>query len=275
MNMRYRRRAATLPVLATLALTGAMITTSALATEDAVPTLAEVVVTATRNPQQVEKIPATVTVITAEEIAKTNAATVPDVLRLLPGVQVRDLTGSGNEQAVDIGGFGESADRHVAVVVNGRRINAVDMSYISWATIPVENIERIEVLYGSGAVLYGDNAMGGVINIITKEATSEGVHGKAELSYGSFDTVRGSADLDVVSGRTSFHAGYGHQETDGYRDRSKAGPRHPLCQGGLRSDRPDFAVSGEHLQPGRLPAARRPDQCPVGGRSEAGRESEG
>lgn len=222
MHKEYRRKAATLPVLAALALTGALINTSALAAEDAPVSMAEVVVTATRSPQQVEKIPATVTVITAEEIARTNAATVPDVLRLLPGVQVRDLYGSGNEQAVDIGGFGETADRHVAVVVNGRRINSVDMSSISWATIPVENIERVEVLYGSGSVLYGDNAMGGVINIITKEASAEGVHGRGELSYGSFNTLRGNADLDVVADRASFHAGYGHQESDGYRDRSES-----------------------------------------------------
>jgi iron complex outermembrane receptor protein len=82
----------------------------------------EVVVTATRSEQKTEKIPATVSVITAEEIAVANAATVPDALRLLPGVLVRDVSG------------------------NGRRINPVDMSFISWATIPVENIERIEVL---------------------------------------------------------------------------------------------------------------------------------
>jgi iron complex outermembrane receptor protein len=187
-----------------------------------VATMEEVVVTATGSEQRTEKIPATVSVITAEQIADTNAASVPDVLRLLPGVQVRDITGSGNQQAVDIGGFGESADRHVAVVVNGRRINSVDMSYISWSTIPVENIERIEVLYGSGSVLYGDNAMGGVINIITKEAGEEGLHGSVESSYGSFDTLRGSANLSLVSGRTSLHAGYAHQETEGYRDRSES-----------------------------------------------------
>jgi iron complex outermembrane receptor protein len=190
------------------------------AQSEAVAVMDEVVVTATRSEQKTEKIPATVSVITAEEIAAANAATVPDVLRLLPGVLVRDVSGNGNEQAVDIGGFGETADRHVAVVVNGRRINPVDMSFISWATIPVENIERIEVLYGSGTVLYGDNAMGGVINIITREAAAEGVHGKVEGSYGSFDTLRGSATLNVVQGRTGLQAGYGHQQSDGYRDRS-------------------------------------------------------
>ncbi len=176
----------------------AVAATAVAAEGEPVAIMDEVVVTATRSAQQTEKVPATVSVITAEEIANTNAATVPDVLRLLPGVQVRDITGSGNQQAIDIGGFGESADRHVAVVVNGRRINSVDMSYVSWATIPVENIERVEVLYGSGSVLYGDNAMGGVVNIITKEAAAEGVHGMVEASYGSFDTMRGSANLNLV-----------------------------------------------------------------------------
>jgi outer membrane receptor protein involved in Fe transport len=65
-------------------------------------------------------------------------------------------------------------------------------------------------------VLYGDNAMGGVINIITRETAAEGVHGKVEGSYGSFDTLRAGCG----QGRTGLQAGYGHQQSDGYRDRS-------------------------------------------------------
>ena len=189
-------------------------------TGEVVSTMAEVVVTATRGEQDIQKIPATVSVITAKDIAASNATTVPDVLRLLPGVIVRDIYGNGNDQSIDMGGFGETATQNVAIVLNGRRINSIDMGTINWARIPVENIERIEVLDGSGAVLYGDNAMGGVINIITKEATEEGIQYKVNFVTGSYDTLRGSALVDFVSGPLSINSGITHNETDGYRDHS-------------------------------------------------------
>ncbi|MBW2129616.1 MAG: TonB-dependent receptor [Deltaproteobacteria bacterium] len=184
-----------------------------------VAALPEVVVTGTRFEQKVEKIPARVTVIGAEEIQKSGAQSVPDILRSLGGVFVRDLNGNGNNQSVDMGGFGESADRHVAVLINGRRVNPIDQSGVRWSDIPVENIERIEVLHGAGSVLYGDNAMGGVINIVTRDW--DGVTRIAsEIGVGTWDTRKGHVEtafgkegLGVVLGATRYR-------TDGYRDRS-------------------------------------------------------
>jgi iron complex outermembrane receptor protein len=188
--------------------------------EEVVSTMAEVVVTATRSEQDPQKVPAAVSVITAEEIAASNADTIPDLLRILPGVMVRDVSGNGNNQMVDIGGFGETADRHVAVVVNGRRINPIDMGTVNWSSIPIENVERVEVLYGSGTVLYGDNAMGGVINIITKEPVEEGMHARIDVSTGSYDSLKESAGIDYVSEKTSVTSGFERQKTNGYRDNS-------------------------------------------------------
>ena len=156
-----------------------------------------VVVTGTRFEQETEKIPANVAVITSEDIKKSGAQSVPDILRNLAGVNVRDLNGNGNNQVVDLGGFGETADRHVAVVINGRRVNPIDMSNVRWSLVPVDNIERIEVLYGSGAVLYGDNAMGGVINIITKDIT-EGVSFDTEALAGNLGTRRAHGILIII-----------------------------------------------------------------------------
>ena len=100
------------------------------------------------------------------------------------GVVVRDFYGTGKTASVDIRGFGETAPLNVLVLVDGRRVNEIDLSGTDWTQIPIDQIERIEIVRGAGSVLYGDNAVGGVINIITKKpdkpfsARVEGVVGK-------------------------------------------------------------------------------------------------
>ncbi len=181
----------------------------------------EVVVTGTRFEQEIDKIPASVTVITSDDIKKSGAQSVPDILRNLSGVSIRDLNGNGNNQVVDLGGFGETADRHVAVVINGRRVNPIDQSNVRWALIPVDNIERIEVLHGSGAVLYGDNAVGGVINIITKDI-KEGVSFDAEALAGNMGARKAHGIYSYNKGAFGIQLGVEGSETDGYRYRSEA-----------------------------------------------------
>ncbi|MFH1488598.1 MAG: TonB-dependent receptor [Pseudomonadota bacterium] len=193
--------------------------------KDPLVTMDEVVVTGTRFEQKTEKIPAQVAVISAGEIRASGARSVPEVLRNLGGVMVRDLNGNGNNQIVDMGGFGASADRHVAVVINGRRVNPIDQSGVRWTLIPVENIERIEVLYGSGSVLYGDNAMGGVINIITKEWS--GVQQvEAEGAIGNQDTMKGQVRVDFGKTPLGVQLDFSTYTTDGYRERSETDRRH-------------------------------------------------
>ena len=194
--------------------------TAAENTDNNIKKMDEVVVTGTRFEQEEAKIPATVTVITAEDIKKSGAQTVPDILRNLGGVSVRDLNGNGNNQVVDLGGFGDSADRHVAVVVNGRRINPIDLSGVRWTLIPVDNIEKIEVLYGSGAVLYGDNAVGGVVNIITKDIT-EGTSADIQVMGGNQATKSVNGIFNYNNGPFGVQVGAEGYETNGYRDRSE------------------------------------------------------
>ena len=101
---------------------------------------------------------------------------------------------------VDVAGFGEQSALNMLVLVDGRRINDVDLSGVDWSQVPLEHVERIEVMRGgSAAVLYGDNASSGVINIITKKGT-----GKPKINlqaeYGSYDMnkqkVSFSGDVD-------------------------------------------------------------------------------
>ena len=180
----------------------------------------EVVVTATRFERETEKVPAKVTIIDREDIEKSGAYNVPEVLRDLGGVHIRDLSGNRVNQIVDMGGFGEGSQHRTAVLINGRRLNPIDMSNVRWSTISLDMVERIEVMHGGNAVLYGDNAMGGVINIITRRP-EEGVQGDIEAMGGSFDTFGTRAAVNMGRDRFGMVVGVNHYQSDGYRDRSQ------------------------------------------------------
>src|SRR6188768_1167524 len=164
---------------------------------------------------------ASTSVITAEDIASSPAQTVQEIIAQTPGVQLTSLYGgvNGVKTSVDLRGFGAFATSNSLVLINGRRLNDVDMAGVDFSTIPRDSIERIEITKGnSGAVLYGDNAVGGVINIVLKN----GVGGppatmRGEGGVGSFNTSLASLSLATNYGpwSTSF---YGNGiKSDGYR----------------------------------------------------------
>src|SRR4030042_6190237 len=134
--------------------------------EEKIIKIEEVVVTATRTEEEIEKIPSNVTVITQEDIKKSTATTIQDLLRNEDGLIIRDYYGTGTKSTVDMRGFAKGVN--TVILIDGRRINEIDLSGVDWNTIPLENVERIEIVRGTGSILYGDNAMAGVINIITK-----------------------------------------------------------------------------------------------------------
>jgi iron complex outermembrane receptor protein len=180
-------------------------------------TLEKIVVTATRDIQEVRKIPANVTVITKDEIEHSNAQTVIDVLRDEVGLVVRDYYGTGKAASVDIRGFGETGLLNTLVLVDGRRVNSIDLSGVDWTQIPLDQVERIEIVRGSGSVLYGDNAVGGVINIITKKPEKP-FFAKAEVVGGSYGYHKENASVSGKWGPLSAMLNAGYSATDGYRD---------------------------------------------------------
>ena len=152
----------------------------------------EVTVTATRYEEQPSEVPAHITVITREDISKSTAQNIPELLRTETGIQVNDIAGNRRNYTVDLRGFGETASSNTLVLVDGRRINQADLSGVDWTEIPLERVERIEIIRGGrGSVLYGDNATGGVINIITKKGDTFKAGG--ELAGGSYGTFNSSA----------------------------------------------------------------------------------
>lgn len=164
---------------------------------------------------------ASATVITAEQIAHSPSNTLSEIIAQVPGVQLQSLYGgvNGAKTSVDLRGFGATAMSNTLILVNGRRMSDIDITAIDLSTIPLNAIERIEITRGnSGAVLYGDNAVGGVVNIVTKN----GVGGppvaiRGEAGVGSFNQRMAAVSAATNYGpwSTSF---YGNGiKSDGYR----------------------------------------------------------
>jgi iron complex outermembrane receptor protein len=192
----------------------------ALKNSGAAATMEEVVVTGTRYEERVERIPANVTFIDEKTIENSNAVSVPDLLRSEEGIVVRDLLGIGRTAEVDLRGFGESAPSNTLILVDGRRVNEIDLSGIDWTQIPIDQVKRIEIIRGTGSVLYGDNAVGGVINIITKTPSQKAAF-SATGSLGSYNLKKGEFSLAGGKGKVaaSFYGDY--DSTDGYRQNNE------------------------------------------------------
>ena len=175
----------------------------------------------TTNRQFAGIVGASTSVITAKDIASSPAQTIQEIIAQTPGVQLTSFYGgvNGVGTSVDIRGFGAFATANTLVLINGRRLNDIDMAGVDLSTIPRNSIERIEITRGnSGAVLYGDNAVGGVINIVTKTGAG-GPPGamRLEAGAGSFNQLTGSVSTAVNSGPWSASF-YGNQiKSDGYR----------------------------------------------------------
>src|SRR5688572_25141549 len=124
-----------------------------------------VLITATRFPEEVRRLPASVTVLEAADIERSAARNLPELLAEQPGLAMRDFFGNNAAGAsIDLRGYGITAPQNTLVLVDGRRLSDFDLSGVQWAAIPLAGIERIEILRGTGAVLYGDGATTGVVN---------------------------------------------------------------------------------------------------------------
>ena len=190
-------------------------------TSDALVTMGEVVVTATRDTQEIRKIPANVSVITAEEIEKSGATTVVEALDKLESIQFRTSSGNSSQAYIDMRGIGgDNPYGKTLVMLDGRRLNRTDMSSINWLEIPVDTIEKIEVVRGPGSVLYGDAAIGGVINIITKKGDGAPKF-NASVLMGSYGLNDERVGVTGATGKWTYAVNGENNFNFGYRERSK------------------------------------------------------
>ena len=189
-----------------------------------VPVLKETRVTATRFSEPDAILAFGVSVITAAEISRSGVTTVNEAINKLLGVPARlDFFGSGNS-ALDLRGFGATAGSNQVVVLDGLRLNEADTSSPSLSGIAIESIERIEVLRGNGAVLYGEGATGGVIVITTKSGKGAQRVNSAQFSgsAGSYALREASATANLAGGGFSLDVTASQRQADNHRDNFKS-----------------------------------------------------
>ena len=181
--------------------------------------LPEVVVTATRFAEPAEALPFGVSVITSDQIQAAGVGSVNEAVMKLLGVVGRIDTSGGNNYALDLRGFGVTAGNNQIVIVDGLRLNEADLSSAGLASIPIASVERIELLRGTGAVLYGEGATGGVIVVTTKAGIGAQRKSSAQLfgAAGSQGLRETRATAVLGGGGFSLDLSASQRSSDGHR----------------------------------------------------------
>lgn len=174
----------------------------------------EIIVTASRIEEDSKTTPAYVRVIPEEEINKK--ATVLDVLKTIPDISVKEV--SPAKQSISMGGFGDGGFGRTLILINGRSVNRPDMASFDWNSITLASVSKIEIIKGSMSSQYGDQAVAGVINIITKQP--EGL--TATVSASVADTLSNNQSAFISYGNKVAGVAIGLNRIDNnpIRDRS-------------------------------------------------------
>src|SRR5260221_4653698 len=173
------------------------------------------VTTASKEPEQVWRTPAAIYVITQEDIRRSCATSIPEILRLAPGLEV--ARADSDHWAVGVRGFGGQFSKSLLVLIDGRSVYSPLFAGVYWQVEDtlLEDVERIEVIRGPGGTIWGANAVNGVINIITK--STRDTHGTLVST--------GGGNLD--QGFVNFRYGAGNSKGFNYRVYGKAFTRGP------------------------------------------------
>lgn len=171
----------------------------------------DVVVTASRIPQSRENVIADVTVIDREEIERAGQSTLVELLQTQPGIEIESNGGPGATTNVHLRG---TSSQQVVVLIDGMRISSATLGTTSLNLLMPEQIERIEIVRGPASSLYGSDAIGGVIQIFTKQGEGK-PHMSASAGIGSYDTKQAAASLSGSADNTRYALTVSSLDTDG------------------------------------------------------------
>lgn len=214
---------------------GACLAISSWAQSNEVRQLQEVVVTATRSEMRADEVMADVTVINSEELRRNVGRSVSEVLARMAGVQTSSNGGLGKTSSIYIRG---TENRHVLLLVDGVRYGSSTSGTANFDSIPLEMIERIEVLKGPASALYGSDAVGGVVQIFTRKGR-EGFHPYASLTAGEWDRAEVAAGFSAGTKELRYSLGVQSQNEGGF---SATNPRLGSTNtSGFNADRDGYA----------------------------------
>jgi len=182
-----------------------------------------VYVSATRVEGPQMPVATQIKVVTAEEIRESGATTIAEVLKSQAGIQIQDLDGSGGRNvSVSMRGFSATSVSNTLVLVDGRKLNNPTMAGPALNTIAIKDIERIEIVQGSAGVLFGDQAVGGVINVITRQAKNGEIHGgvSAERGTGNLENYTAHVNQGFDNG-LHYSLSAQKRNADNYRDNNQ------------------------------------------------------
>ncbi|NJD22312.1 MAG: TonB-dependent receptor [Melioribacter sp.] len=198
-------------------------------------TFSEVVITATRNEALVTSISVATEVLTTAKLAESNAKNVGEALSSIGGSLIKSYGALGSLESISLRG---STDSQVLVLIDGQRLNNAQQASVDMSTIPIDLIERIEVVKGGHAALYGSDAVGGVINIITKSMAKKNLlNYRANGTFGSFSTRVYDASVGQGIGNFDYFASYNRTQSDGnFEYVNKKGIKTNLINADTKSD---------------------------------------
>ena len=179
--------------------------------------LGVIVITPTRGPRMLKDLPTNVSVITRKEIAESNAQNVGEVLKNKLGIEVRRYGTLGAPSYIGLRGC---SAYQTLVMVDGRSVNNTADGIADLSQFSVDNIERIEIVRGPASALYGANALGGVVNIITREAKDEKVTVDGNFGMGSFGTQIARLNLGTKDTKIKTYFTISNNTSNGWRKNS-------------------------------------------------------
>jgi iron complex outermembrane receptor protein len=180
-----------------------------------------IVVTPSGIEQPEKEANTTLTVIDQKTIEESNTSSIAELLRGRAGVHISDIFGDGSQATIDLRGFGPTAGSSTLVMIDGRKLNnSADGGAPDLSLIDIDSIERIEILQGSAGVLYGNQAVGGVVNIIRKKASRDSAN--IGIRAGSYNSRQLSASGVKVFGDNSISAAVTDWKSDNYRDHNES-----------------------------------------------------
>lgn len=217
------------------------------------PALDEVVVTATRTPQPLADLVADVSIVDRETIEASGATALPDVLARLPGIEISRNGGLGSNASVFVRG---AESRFTAVYIDGVRVDSQSTGGAQWEQIPLAQIERIEVLRGPAAAVYGSDAIAGVIQLFTRQGQgpAQPMVGVGVGSQGTRKIEAGISGSTGTEGALDYALGLSRTLSDGF-DTKNSGSHHPDRDGYRNTSgyaRLGLRINAQHRLEGNL-----------------------